>query len=452
MPNQTFKLGLIALLLIFASFAPIVHAGDDDDVTFILRVGPLSLPGVLNTFGLEVDDAFPSQNLYRVERESGNTSEPIEEFIDRVRADPRVLGFELNEDVETPELRPRAPIFAGPLQAWLALRNRTFVNLMGTPAWTGYLAQPAALLVKTMDTHRTLATGSGMVAVIDTGVDPHHPLLRGFLTPGYDFTTNTPDASEWKDIDPDTQATLSQQAVAFLDQAQPLVLNNHTTAILSQQVVAFLDTSKLPTAFGHGTMVAGVIRLAAPTARIMPLKAFRSDGTSNTYDIIRAIYVAASNGARVINMSFNMPASSAELQRAIDFASARNAVCVASVGNNGESAMVFPAGYPNVIGVASTTIQDQRSSFSNFGEVVTLAAPGEAVVTTFPGGGYANAWGTSFATPLVAGTAALLNQVRTGITQETADQCLRQAQPLTPDLGAGRLQVLEAVRFCAALP
>jgi thermitase len=69
--------------------------------------------------------------------------------------------------------------------------------------------------------------------------------------------------------------------------------------------------------------------------------------------------------------------------------------------------LVYPAAYGNVISVGSVNQQLVQSSFSNFGsDLVTLAAPGEAVITTYPGSNYAAAWGTSFSSAVVAGTAA----------------------------------------------
>ena len=69
-----------------------------------------------------------------------------------------------------------------------------------------------------------------------------------------------------------------------------------------------MDVSRLPHAFGHGTMVAGLVHVVAPTASIMPLKAFSADGSSNLFDIERAIYYAVDHGAKVINMRFSMDA------------------------------------------------------------------------------------------------------------------------------------------------
>jgi subtilisin family serine protease len=181
--------------------------------------------------------------------------------------------------------------------------------------------------------------------------------------------------------------------------------------ILDTAAAARLDVTRLPQAFGHGTMVAGLVHMVAPAAAIMPLKAFRADGTSNLFDIERAIYYAADHGAKVINMSFSMDTASAEITHAIDYASSHGVICLASAGNSARSAVVFPAGFRNVIGIASTSATDERSSFSNYGDhLVKIAAPGEMLTTLYPGGRYANVSGTSFSTALVTGGVGLLAQ------------------------------------------
>ncbi|PYU10315.1 MAG: hypothetical protein DMG29_17675, partial [Acidobacteria bacterium] len=279
------------------------------------------------------------------------------------------------------------------------------------------------------------------------GVDPNQPVLKASLVPGFDFTRNLPGIpSEFTDLSQSTASILDQSTASILDQNTIVVLNQSTASILNQSTASILDTTQVPQAFGHGTMVAGIIHLVAPTAQIMPLKAFKADGTSNLFDILRAIYFAVDHGAKVINMSFSMVNSSPELVRAINYANGHGLICVSSAGNTGKETLVFPAGYRNVIGVASTNNLDMRSTFSNFGHSLTfMTAPGEGIITTYPGNHYAAAWGTSFSTPFVSGTAALLVQTQLTITPGLAFGVLAHAKPLSSDLGWGRLDVYLAL-------
>jgi thermitase len=165
---------------------------------------------------------------------------------------------------------------------------------------------------------------------------------------------------------------------------------------------------------------------------------------------VSGIYWAVDHGANVINMSFSSSGSSKELQSAIAYANSKGVICVAAAGNNGEQTIVYPAGYhSSVIGVASTNDQDIRSSFSNYGSaLVTVAAPGEGVVTLYPGNNYAEAWGTSFSAPLVAGGAALLVQLGgNNINEAQAVQALSQANPTGQGLGAGELDLFQACSY-----
>src|ERR1039457_1549637 len=194
----------------------------------------------------------------------------------------------------------------------------------------------------------------------------------------------------------------------------------------------------------HGSMVAGLIHLVAPTAKLMPVKVFSSDGTSTLSLIISGIYYAVDHGAKVINMSFSFSGTSPELTKAIDYASSQRVIMVASAGNDGQSVVIYPAGYSQVMGIGSTNNQDVRSSFSNYGSVVTIAAPGEGMISTYPFNHYAAGWGTSFSTPLVSGAAALLVDINSNITEAQAQQALSQAVPIGQGMGVGRLDLVQA--------
>ena len=310
----------------------------------------------------------------------------------------------------------------------------------GTSVWQGYLQQPAVTIVKLRDAQCTYGTsGIGLVAIIDTGIDPTHPAFDSVLKWGYDFTRDSAGGDETADVE--------QESAAFLDGDGVYRVNQESAAFLDQESAAFLDQPSYA-AFGHGTMVAGVVHLVAPSAELMPLKAFRADGSGYLSDILRALYYAVQKHADVINMSFSRPTNSAELKRVLDQATLAGAVAVSSAGNEGLQTLRWPAALDNVVGVASTSNQDERSSFSNYGsDLVWLAAPGEGIITTYPFGTYAAGWGTSFSTPFVSGTAALFVGQNSPLSQSEAATALAQAEPLSSELNHGRLDVYRAVEM-----
>jgi subtilisin family serine protease len=323
------------------------------------------------------------------------------------------------------------------------LNDQTPVNYYGTVVWHGYAAQPAAQIIRLTDAQNGFnVSGTGIVAVIDTGVDTSHPVLQPVLLPGYDFTRNQPGASEWLDV-PQLQNGESDDDT---NEQGPVVVQQSSVAVLDQSSVAVLDGGPY-SAFGHGTMTTGLVHLVAPNAKILPLKAFTSNGSGYLSNIIAALYYAVQHQANIVNMSFDVSTPSAALSQAVSYANQNNVVLVAAAGNENTNAPVYPAALNgNVMGIASTTNWDVRSSFSNYGNTdVWIAAPGEYVISTFPGGTYASASGTSFSSPMVAGTVALMLNAKSALNQASASSALSHAIKLTPDLHNGRLDVYQAV-------
>lgn len=316
------------------------------------------------------------------------------------------------------------------------------VSYYGAVVWHGYAAQPAAQIIRLHDAQNGFGiSGSGIVALIDTGVDPNHPVLQPVLLQGYDFTRNQAGASEWLDLSgiPNDNSQGQNQQPGYVQQS--------TAAVLDQSTAAVLDGSPY-VAFGHGTMTAGLVHLVAPKAKLLPLKAFSANGTGYLSNIVSALYYATQNHANVVNMSFDLSSSSPSLQNAVSYANKAGVVLVAAAGNEDTSARVYPAAMNGqVVGIASTTDSDARSSFSNYGSAdVWIAAPGENVISTYPGGTYGSESGTSFSSPLVAGTVALmLSAKQSGFNQSQAASALSHAIVLTPDLNHGRLDAYQAV-------
>lgn len=222
---------------------------------------------------------------------------------------------------------------------------------------------------------------------------------------------------------------------------------------------------------GHGTHVTGVaaaetnnaIGIAGVSwgARIMTVKVLDQHGDGYYYDIAAGIVYAVDNGAQVINLSLGGDEPSFVLQEAVRYAYQRGALLVAAAGNDG-GRVLYPAAYPEVMAVTATNPYDQRSSFSNYGPEVDIAAPGEAILSTWlPPYNYYYKWGTSMATPHVSGAAALLWSWRPDFTNVQIKQRLEtQADDVNADLypgfdpylGWGRLNIYCALAGLTPVP
>ena len=417
--------------------------------SYILTASPSNVQSVVNNHGLTVvKELFDGTNcVMLVTSPSADVSGTEVE----VESDLMVVGFEPEQRAALPELTGLTqPVLTQSSTSILdGLAGRTLVSFFGSTVPSNYTTQSATSIIRLGDARTaTKLTGAGTVAIIDTGADPNHPALAAVLVPGYDFTRDIPGFSELADLDPTVAAQLQQSSTSILDAQNTLQLNGSAIAILNQSSTSILDQSSTSildstlAEFGHGTMTAGIVHLVAPTAKIMPLKAFRADGSSNLSDIIRAIYYGADHGANVISMSFSMAQPSPGLQAAVQYALNKNVIMIASSGNDGLKTLVYPASYGGVQGIGSSTSTDLRSVFSNYGSgVVTFAAPGEGVITTYPGSNYAAGWGTSFSTPMVAGAAALVLQARPGSKPGDITNALSKAKQIGSDMGYGRIDL-----------
>lgn len=378
-----------------------------------------------------------------------------------------VTGFVDAEVDQALNLVGLANLVPSPISSTL-LSDRTLVAYpanSGTMVWNSYATQPAASIVEVQQAQNTFnVTGTGIVvADIDTGVDPNHPALQGVLLPGYDFTRNQAGGSELNDLSPSCPfgavTPCSPPPCTSATCPSAVQVNQSSAAVLDQSSAAVLDQNNQYAAFGHGTMVMGIIHLVAPTAQLLPLKAFGSNGTANLSDILRAIYYAGQNGANVINMSFDTTTASTELQKALDYVNQQGLICAASAGNDGRQETVYPAALQSdVMGVASVgstpATEDTRSSFSNYGTgIVWVAAPGEEIITTYPFSSYAAGWGTSFSAPFVSGGAALLRNLQATLNEAQAASAVAHAAPLSDaSLGNGRLDLVPALQSLTSGP
>ncbi len=254
------------------------------------------------------------------------------------------------------------------------------------------------------------SSSSVTVAVIDTGASPTHPLLASHYLPGYN---------------------------AIQPGALPNEVQDGTTNC----------------AYGHGTMIAGIIVTLAPNVNILPVRVLNADGVGTVMNLVTGIQWAVNQGADVINLSLGTTVYSAALADAIASAQAAGVAIVASVGNNASEVVQYPVGLPGVIGVASVESNNTLSSFSSYGPFVDVVAPGDSIKSSFPSTMYAQWSGTSFAAPFVTAEAALLLSVNASLTPaQVSNWITGTAHPvdsLNPQyaglLGSGIIDVNEAV-------
>jgi subtilisin family serine protease len=435
--KKTQILARASLLLLAFS----LHSFADDRL--IIRVHPSVVNDVAKKHGLKIEKQITDDGVYVV---TGPKNIPSSTVLSALKANALVQNAETNASVILPEL---SSAYAKSGHAFPKSVHATpSIPMIG--AWTPYLTQPANTILRIPQAQSDFrAYGFGVtVAVIDTGIDYRHPVLIPVLDyfNAHNCVTNSGDAS----LNQETLPWVDQETLPWVDATGTVVLNQETLPWVDQETLPWVDAgNNVPAAYGHGTMVAGIVHLVAPAARIMPIKAFNSDGSGTIADVAEGIYWAVDHGAKVINMSFSAPSTSSALNDAIAYAQKAGVICVASTANDNSPAVVYPANINPVIGVGASTNDDYRASFSNYGPDVEIWAPGVAVVSTYPQNRYAAGWGTSFSTPYVTGTVALMKSEN---SKENANQALKDVQKGAPKLKSpevktnGRLDVYDAVQ------
>ena len=194
---------------------------------------------------------------------------------------------------------------------------------------------------------------------------------------------------------------------------------------------------------GHGTHVAGTIAAldnaegvagVAPQARIFAVKVLSANGGGTYGDIIDGIQWCVANSMDIINMSLGAPGGTSALAKAVKAAEKAGIVVVAAAGNGG--AVVFPAGYPEVLAVAASDKGDKAADFSSRGPEVDFIAPGVDIRSTGKGQGYSWKSGTSMASPHLAGLAALAESARGLRGLAAVRKALEEAATPLPDASA----------------
>ncbi|WP_308638879.1 S8 family peptidase [Paenibacillus silvisoli] len=213
---------------------------------------------------------------------------------------------------------------------------------------------------------------------------------------------------------------------------------------------------------GHGTHVTGIIAAAVNNGegvagmtwynKVVPVKVLDSSGAGSTYTVAEGVIWATDHGAKVINMSLGNYAEAQFLHDAIKYAYDHDVVLIAASGNDNTERPGYPAAYPEVFAVASTNSDGTRSTFSNYGDYIDVAAPGFSIASTYPGSQYAALSGTSMASPHVSALAGLIRSINPELTNvEVMDIMRKSAKDLGDKgkdkyFGYGQIDVVRALQ------
>jgi subtilisin family serine protease len=421
-------LGLVAVLVAAApAQAQTTAAPDELIVRFASGADARERAQIRDRAGVDLDSRLPVRgiDLQLVAAEPGQSAAAAERSLEQadgvVYAEPNFYRRAF--------LRPADPRF--PEQWDLENTGQPGADVNAVSAWD-------------------ITTGSAatVVAVVDSGVSLSHPDLAGsgWANPG-----ETGAGRETNRVDDDGDGLVDDSRGWDWVGADP-------------------DPTDLN---GHGTHVSGTVGARAQNSqgiagmswstRLMPLRVLGSNGSGTVANVIRGYRYAADHGARIVNVSLGAASSSLAERDAI--AAAPGVLFVVAAGNGGSDgvgddaarAPEYPCAYPlaNILCVASTGRSDRLSSFSNYGAAsVDLAAPGEGILSTWPGGRYASFSGTSMATPHVAGAAALLLAKRPDLSASGLRGALLGGVDPLPSLSGrvasgGRLDVRRSLELVA---
>ncbi|MFH2056977.1 MAG: S8 family serine peptidase, partial [bacterium] len=355
--------GLLLAGVLLATLAPELMGaqngwGDYKSEELVCRMQPgYAIEIVNDLFGTSVKGNLPQTNCFLLATPEGADPETLAVAIMEL---PEVLYCGANYYLDAAE----------PFQ-----RSQPFLDqqVIGE-----FLLQAAADTLD-LDAAQLLSDGSAVpVAVIDGGINLSHPefsLKSGGIVSGWDYVDDDPEAD---------------------------------------------DEAGGPGS-GHGTFVAGVVRLTAPGAPIYAYRVLDTLGRGDGYTIAAALLRAVDDGCRVINLSLGMVGKNDALDDAMKYAEHLQVMVVAAAGNDStESNYVFPfpAARNNCYAVAALDSTNRKADFSNFGLKVDGCAPGTEIYSPYLDTSYAWWSGTSFAAPFVSGLAALLLASDPALTPE----------------------------------
>lgn len=229
-----------------------------------------------------------------------------------------------------------------------------------------------------------------VIGIVDSGTDWDHPDLQANIKYNY----------------ADTIDGLDNDSDGFIDNFRGWDVSEN-------------DNDPMVVSEPHGSHVSGCadavtnnsIGVAAPAynCKFLPVKSSLDASTGSIDNGYDGIVYAADHGVSVINCSWGGGGFSQFEQDIINYATYnKNVLVVAAAGNNGQDIIHYPSSYENVISVAATTETDSKAGFSNYNSSVDVCAPGQNILSTLFDNTYASWDGTSMASPIAAGCAAMI--------------------------------------------
>jgi len=375
------------------------QAGDFKAEELVCRMElGFSIDIVNNAHGTTVKGFVQQTSCYLLGTQSGQNAESLAVEISEL---PGVQYCGANYYLDAPE----------PFQL-----SQPFLDFDGTG---DYQTQWAASVLSLTTVH-TLTEGSGVkVAVIDCGVNLDHPEFvakSGGVYSGWDF------------VDGDS------------------IANDEPGGVGS----------------GHGTFVAGVVKLAAPGCDIYAYRVLDTLGRGDGYTVTEALLQAIEDGCKVVNLSLGMVGRHDALDDALKYAESQDITVVTSAGNDStevDLVFPFPGKKASCLTVAALDSLNIKADFSNYGYKVDICAPGTQIYSPFLDTSYAWWDGTSFAAPFVTGLAALIYSVDSMFTWEEVDYVISETatniDSLNPGmegkLGSGLVNMVAALEMVTSL-